>query len=79
MDHFWDNFWVISGAIFENVLGPHRAKKEPRWVQEGHEDLQSTKKYHFQKVSFYHGKTILFTSWRLPSEHKRLGKAPKRH
>ena len=66
LDLFVDHFWVLFEVIFGTFLGPNRAKKEPRWAQEGHEELQSTKKYHFQKVSFYSGKTILFTSWRLP-------------
>ena len=66
LDLFLDHLLVLSGVIFGTVLGPNRAKKEPRWDQEGHEELQSTKKYHFQKVSFYNGKAILFTSWRLP-------------
>ena len=35
-DHFLDQFWVIAGVIFRTVLGPNRAKKEPRWVQDGH-------------------------------------------
>ena len=79
MDHFLDHFWVISGAIFGTVLGPTRAKKEPRWAEDGHEELQSTKSIIFKKCHFTVGKPYFSRLGGSPDEHKRLRKAHKRH
>ena len=49
LDLFLDNFGVFFGVIFGTVLGPDRAKKEPRWVQDGHGELQRPKKLNLQK------------------------------
>ena len=76
---FWTIFWTTLGSFWGLFSGPDRAKKEPRWVQEGHWELQRPKKLHLQKPQ----KQLFFSGFWGPEasqdEHKRLRKAPKRH
>ena len=59
----------ISGLAWGPIREPFGAKKgeeAPRWIQEGHQEPQSTEKQHLQKVIFSNAETILFEFWRLP-------------
>ena len=38
-----------SGDLFGRLFGTRSAPEEPRWAQEGHQELQITAKLHLQK------------------------------
>ena len=71
-------FWTTFGAILGTILGPDRAKKGPRWAQEGHQELQRPKKLHFQKVVFALDCLHFFAPEASQDSLKRPKKPPKR-
>ena len=50
LDQFLSTFWTTFGAILGTILGPDRPKKERRWAQECHQELQRPKILHLHKA-----------------------------
>ena len=68
VDHFLVTFWTPFGDHFGTHFRTRSAKERARWAQEGHQELQRTKKLHFQKSGFRGGLSAFFRSWGLPRE-----------
>ena len=60
LKHFWSPFW--------DPFWNQASQEGPRWAQKSHQELQRTKKLHFQKSGFRGGLSAFFRSWGLPRE-----------
>ena len=77
-DHFFDYFWVISGAIFEPFWDQIRPRRSQDGTKRAMKSFKAPKSIIFKKCDFTTGKPYFSRLGGRQDEHKRLGKAPKR-
>ena len=69
----------MLGSILESILGQERAKRRQEDPNEDIKSLKAPKNIIFQKCDFTVEKPYFSRLGGSQDEHKRLGKAPKRH